>query len=361
MALLEIKDLNAYYGNVEALKGITMEVREGEIVALIGANGAGKSTTLRAISGLLRTEGSIQFAGREIGQPTERDLPSTWRDILQRAEGLLGRLMPLEDDGQTVVGIGRRVFCESVLTFLVLLLTFALLGGLVSLIVLPLRPIWPAFRQTVAGWGKALPTTVAVFFWTSLGLGLLGGFTGAVRRTLEGLRVRQRTPPFAIVHGGICHVPEGRRVFSTLTVQENLNMGAYTLGNDHEAIEQNRARVYALFPRLAERKHQLAGTLSGGEQQMLAIGRALMTKPRLLMLDEPSLGLAPMLVRAIFQRIREISEQGMTILLVEQNARAALRLANYAYVLETGEIALSGPAQDLLRDERVRKAYLGER
>jgi branched-chain amino acid transport system ATP-binding protein len=137
-------------------------------------------------------------------------------------------------------------------------------------------------------------------------------------------------------------------------------MGAYSLGGDKEAIEENRRRVFRLFPRLEERKNQIAGTLSGGEQQMLAIGRALMARPKILMLDEPSLGLAPMLVKAIFQTIREINEEGVTILLVEQNARAALRLADKGYVLETGNIVLEGTAEELMRDERVRKAYLGE-
>jgi len=169
-----------------------------------------------------------------------------------------------------------------------------------------------------------------------------------------------RLPAHRIVEEGISHAPEGRQIFSTLTVTENLNMGAYSLGGDTEAIEENRHRVFDLFPRLEERKDQLGGTLSGGEQQMLTIGRALMARPRLMMLDEPSLGLAPMLVRAIFDTIRQINARGVTVLLVEQNARAALKAADRGYVLETGRVVLSGPAGELLRDERVRKAYLGE-
>ena len=168
------------------------------------------------------------------------------------------------------------------------------------------------------------------------------------------------TPAHAIVGAGISHAPEGREIFSTLTVNENLNMGAYVLGGDTQTIEKNRRRVFDLFPRLEERKKQLGGTLSGGEQQMLTIGRALMARPQILMLDEPSLGLAPMLVKAIFNTIREINGRGVTVLLVEQNARAALKVADRAYVLETGRIVLSGPADELLQDERVRKAYLGE-
>jgi branched-chain amino acid transport system ATP-binding protein len=237
MALLEVENLNTYYGHVHALKGISLTVDEGEIATLIGANGAGKSTTLRTISGLLRPqEGRVVFRGQELND----------------------------------------------------------------------------------------------------------------------------VPAYEIVYRGISQAPEGRAVFATLTTDENLNMGAYSLGGDKEAIEENRRRVFKLFPRLEERKNQIAGTLSGGEQQMLAIGRALMARPKLLMLDEPSLGLAPMLVKAIFQTIREINEQGVTILLVEQNARAALRLADKGYVLETGNIVLEGTAQELMRDERVRKAYLGE-
>jgi branched-chain amino acid transport system ATP-binding protein len=221
---------------VEALKGISLAVEEGEIVALIGANGAGKSTTLRTTSGIARPRtGKILFSGTEI-------------------QG------------------------------------------------------WPAHR---------------------------------------------------IVAQGISHAPEGRRIFTTLTVTENLNMGAYLLGSDRAGIEENRARVYNLFPRLAERAEQLGGTLSGGEQQMLCIGRALMARPRLLLLDEPSLGLAPLLVKTIFAAIREINARGVTILLVEQNARAALRIAQRAYVLETGRVVLAGAAADLLEDERIRRAYLG--
>jgi len=170
-----------------------------------------------------------------------------------------------------------------------------------------------------------------------------------------------KMPAHRIVEAGISHAPEGRQIFSTLTVNENLNMGAYVLGGDSATIDENRQRVFQLFPRLEERKGQLGGTLSGGEQQMLTIGRALMARPRLLMLDEPSLGLAPLLVKAIFDTVREINAQGVTVLLVEQNARAALKIAHRGFVLETGNVVLSGPAGELLRDERVRKAYLGEK
>jgi branched-chain amino acid transport system ATP-binding protein len=203
-------------------------------------------------------------------------------------------------------------------------------------------------------------------------IGANGAGKTTTLRTISGL-LRPRTgeiifdgqpihlvPAHEIVYLGLTQAPEGRQVFPTLTVHENLSMGAYSLGRNRVAIENNRRRVYDLFPRLAERKGQLGGTLSGGEQQMLAIGRALMASPKLLMLDEPSLGLAPLLVKAIFDTIREINRQGVTVLLVEQNARAALRLANFAYVLETGTVALQGPAEDLAHDARVRHAYLGE-
>jgi branched-chain amino acid transport system ATP-binding protein len=235
--ILTLNDVHTYYGHVHALKGVSLDVAAGEIVALIGANGAGKSTTLRTISGLARPRsGQITIAGKSTaGLPAQR-----------------------------------------------------------------------------------------------------------------------------IVYLGVSHAPEGRRIFSTLSVNENLNMGAYSLGNARARIEEHRGRVFKLFPRLRERRNQLAGTLSGGEQQMLAIGRALMSDPKLLLLDEPSLGLAPLLVKAIFDTIREINQLGVTILLVEQNARAALRLAHKGYVLETGSVVLAGAAGQLLADERVRKAYLGE-
>jgi branched-chain amino acid transport system ATP-binding protein len=236
--LLEVADLRVSYGGVEALHGVGLTVNRGEIVTLLGANGAGKSTTLRAISGLLRpTGGEIRYEGR------------------------------------------------------------------------------PA---------DAIPAHE---------------------------RVRL----------GIAHAPEGRRIFGTLTVRENLDLGAFTRA-DAAGIAETRAWIYELFPVLKDRREQLAGTLSGGEQQMLAIGRALMAKPRLLLLDEPSLGLAPLLVRAIFRTIREINRTaGVTVLLVEQNARAALKLAHRGYVLEVGRVVLADTAEALAANPRVQKAYLGGR
>ncbi|NLZ16902.1 MAG: ABC transporter ATP-binding protein [Desulfobulbaceae bacterium] len=233
--LLEIKDLHVKYGNVEVLHGINLEVGEGEIVTILGANGAGKSTTLLAISGLVKaSQGEILFEGRPL----------------------------------------------------------------------------------------------------------------------------HKLPAHQVVKARISQSPEGRRVFGTLTVQENINLGAYTI-TDKEQIARTRKWIYELFPRLDERKHQLAGTLSGGEQQMLAIGRALMSDPKILLLDEPSLGLAPLLVKAIFQTIQEINASGVTVVLVEQNAKAALRLAHRGYVLEVGNIILSGQADDLLTNPEVLDAYLG--
>lgn len=233
--MLIIKDINVYYGAIHALKGISVEVKEGQIVTLIGANGAGKSTTLRTISGLLRPKsGEISFEGKNIAA------------------------MPAQD----------------------------------------------------------------------------------------------------IVKQGLSQVPEGRRVFANMTVLENLELGAYTR-SDSAGIAEDMETVFKRFPRLRERKSQLAGTLSGGEQQMLAMGRALMSRPRLLLLDEPSMGLAPLLVKEIFSIIKEINLTGTTILLVEQNAHMALSIANYAYVLETGRITIEGSAAELAQSEEIRKAYLG--
>lgn len=234
---LEIQDLCVSYGGIRALKGVSLSVDEGQIVTLIGANGAGKSTTLRAISGLQKVQsGSILYGGEEL---------------------------------------------------------------------------------------------------TSL-------------------------PAKEIVRRGIIHVPEGRRVFPDMTVAENLKIGAF-LRTDKAAIAQDMDYVYSLFPRLKERSWQLAGTLSGGEQQMLAVGRALMSRPKVLMMDEPSLGLAPLIVKDIFSIIRRVNQDGITVLLIEQNANAALRIADYGYVLETGTIALSGTGEELLKNESVREAYLGKK
>ncbi|MFZ5634309.1 MAG: ABC transporter ATP-binding protein [Bacillota bacterium] len=234
MALLEVSSLQVFYGGIKALKGISFQVDQGEVVALIGANGAGKSTTLRAISGIVRAQ-----------------------------------------------------------------------GGTI-------------------------------------------GFDG---------KVLNRMPPYRIVELGVSQVPEGRRVFTRLTVMENLEMGAYT--RKDAGIKESIKEVFKSFPRLEERKNQPAGTLSGGEQQMLAIGRALMSKPKLLLMDEPSMGLAPMLVNEIFSIIREINRSGTTILLVEQNAKMALSVSSRAYVLETGEIVVSGSARELADNPQIRKAYLG--
>jgi branched-chain amino acid transport system ATP-binding protein len=235
MAMLEVNDVHAYYGNIHALKGISLTVEEGEIVTLIGANGAGKSTTLNTICGLLHPQaGTIHLEGQEI----------------------------------------------------------------------------------------------------------------------HGL------PPHDVVGRGVSQAPEGRRIFGRLTVQENLEMGAF-LRDDAEGIRQDTRRVFDLFPRLEERRRQLGGTLSGGEQQMLAIGRALMAHPRVLLLDEPSMGLAPLLVEDIFRVIRQLNEEGTTILLVEQNALMALSVAGRGYVLETGQVVLAGTADELRKNPQVQEAYLG--
>jgi branched-chain amino acid transport system ATP-binding protein len=235
MATLELDNVHTFYGNIHALQGITIDVQDGEIVTLIGANGAGKSTTLRTISGILQPrEGSVKL------------------------------------DGQPINGL----------------------------------------------------------------------------------------PAHQIVEKGICQVPEGRRIFSRMTVRENLEMGAFSR-RDTANIKGDMDRVFALFPRLAERVNQKGGTLSGGEQQMLAIGRAMMSRPKILLLDEPSMGLAPILVETIFRTVQEINAQGVTVLLVEQNAVMALQIARRGYVMETGTIVLADTAESLRQNETVQKAYLG--
>lgn len=233
--MLQVKEIDVYYGAIHALKKMSLEVEEGSIVTLIGANGAGKTTTLKTISGILRPKtGAVSFKGEDIS----------------------------------------------------------------------------------------------------------------------------KVAPEKIVGMGISQVPEGRRVFPTMSVMENLEMGAY-LRNDKKGIADDLKTVFERFPRLDERKRQMAGTLSGGEQQMLAIGRALMARPELLLMDEPSMGLAPLLVKEIFEIIKDINAKGTTILLVEQNANMALSIANKAYVIETGEIVLQGSANELMKSEEVKKAYLG--
>ena len=236
MAMLKVTDLTVNYGMIQAVKGISFEVKEGEIVALIGANGAGKTTTLQTVTGMIPSRtGTIEFAGTDI----------------------------------------------------------------------------------------------------------------------------TKVPAHRIVSMGLAHVPEGRRVFAQLTVLENLKMGAYTR-KDKDGIEETLKEIYKRFPRLEERKSQLAGTLSGGEQQMLAMGRALMSRPKMIVMDEPSMGLSPLYVAEIFKIIQDINASGTTILLVEQNAKKALSIADQAYVLETGNIVLSGKALDLMNDDSVKKAYLSE-
>lgn len=236
MAMLEIKDLEVYYGMIQAIKGVSFEVNEGEVIALIGANGAGKTTILHTITGLLEAKkGSILFEGKDI----------------------------------------------------------------------------------------------------------------------------TKVPAHKIVSMGMAHVPEGRRVFSNLTVFQNLKMGAYTR-KDKTELEETLKTVYKRFPRLEERQNQLAGTLSGGEQQMLAMGRALMSHPRILLMDEPSMGLSPIFVNEIFDIIQKVSASGTTVLLVEQNAKKALSISDRGYVLETGKIVLEGKSSELLNNDSIRKAYLGE-
>ena len=236
MSMLEIKDLEVYYGMIQAIKGVSFDVNEGEVIALIGANGAGKTTILHTITGLINAQkGSVWFEGKDI----------------------------------------------------------------------------------------------------------------------------TKVPAHKIVSMGMAHVPEGRRVFANLTVLQNLKMGAYTR-KDKTEIEQTLDSIYKRFPRLMERQNQFAGTLSGGEQQMLAMGRALMSHPKIILMDEPSMGLSPIFVNEIFDIIKSVSASGTTVLLVEQNEKKALSIADRAYVLETGKIVLSGKASELLNNDSIKKAYLGE-
>lgn len=236
MAMLEIKDLEVYYGVIQAIKGISFEVNEGEVIALIGANGAGKTTILHTVTGLLEARrGNVVFEGKDI----------------------------------------------------------------------------------------------------------------------------TKVPAHKIVSMGMAHVPEGRRVFANLTVLQNLRMGAYTR-KDKDEIEETLKTIYKRFPRLEERQNQMAGTLSGGEQQMLAMGRALMSHPKIILMDEPSMGLSPIFVNEIFDIIKSVSASGTTVLLVEQNAKKALSIADRAYVLETGKFVLEGNAEELLHNDSIKKAYLGE-
>ena len=236
MAMLKVENLEVYYGMIQAIKGVSFEVNEGEVIALIGANGAGKTTILHTITGLIGAKaGNIEFQGQNL----------------------------------------------------------------------------------------------------------------------------LKTPPHKIVSMGMAHVPEGRRIFQELTVLENLKLGAYTRSSKSE-IDETIKMIYSKFPRLEERKEQIAGTLSGGEQQMLAMGRALMSHPKIILMDEPSMGLSPLYVNEIFKIIEEISSSGTTVLLVEQNAKKALSIADRAYVLETGNIVLEGKAKDLINDDSIKRAYLGE-
>ena len=236
MAMLSVNNLQVHYGMIQAIKDVSFEVNEGEVIALIGANGAGRTTILHTVSGLLQpTQGSVVFEGQDI----------------------------------------------------------------------------------------------------------------------------TKVPAHKIVSLGMAHVPEGRRVFAQLTVLENLKLGAYTRKDKNE-MEETLQMIYKRFPRLEERKNQIAGTLSGGEQQMLAMGRALMSHPKIILMDEPSMGLSPIFVEEVFKIIRDISAEGVTVLLVEQNAKKALNIADRAYVLETGNIILQGDAKKLMNDESVKKAYLGE-
>ena len=306
--MLEIKNLSVSYGAIEAVKDISLTVNDGEIVSLIGANGAGKTTTLHTITGLTPAQsGSVMFNGV---------------DLLKTHSNKIVTL------GMAHIPEGRHVFTRmSVQENLEM-------GEIVSLI-------------GANGAGKT--TTLHTI------TGLTPAQSGSVM--FNGVDLL-KTHSNKIVTLGMAHIPEGRHVFTRMSVQENLEMGAFSLKDrSHMAADLNM--VFDYFPRLKERRNQLAGTLSGGEQQMLAMGRALMSHPNTILMDEPSMGLSPLLVKEIFAIIRKLHDEGITVLLVEQNAKMALSIADRAYVLETGRITMEGDAQDLLHDEQVRKAYLG--
>ena len=332
-ALLRLENVHASYGPITALRGLDLTVAPGELVCLIGANGAGKSSTLRAISGLLPPSGGrIVFDGREI-----------------QGEGPAGILKT----GIAHCPEGRRVF-----PYLTVEENLAM-GAYV-------RTDRSAIAADMAEVGRHFPILL------ERRRQMAGTLSGGEQQMLAIARALMARPrlilfddreiqgegPAGILKTGIAHCPEGRRVFPYLTVEENLAMGAY-VRRDRSAIAADMAEVGRHFPILLERRRQMAGTLSGGEQQMLAIARALMARPRLILFDEPSLGLAPTVVEMTFAIIADIRRRGTTVLMVEQNAYAALRMADRAYVMETGRIVLEGPARDLLDNDHVRRAYLG--
>ena len=299
--MLEVKNLSVTYnGNIKALKHINLNVNKGELVVLIGANGAGKTTLLKALTGLVKVD-SGSFANLDLTGLTDKR-------TLNRFCGPKTTDILLESFGSS----------ENVFNFL---------------------------RE--GGTERALP---------KLTLNEVKRLKFKYHRyaTADLLRV----PTYEAINYGVAHVPEGRQVFANLTVQENLEMGAYKRHNAQK-IKEDLKEVFERFPRLEERKKQKAGTLSGGEQQMLAMARAMMSKPKILLLDEPSMGLSPIFVNEIFDIIKSLHDSGTTILLVEQNAKAALSIADRAYVLESGKVVLSGTGQELLTDDKVKAAYLG--
>ena len=329
MALLEVNDIHTYYGAIHALKGLSVHVDKGEIVTLIGANGAGKSTTLNTICGIYRPrQGTILLQDQPI-----HELPA--HEIV-----MLGVSQAPE---------GRRVFGRlNVTENLEMVDVHTYYGNIHALKGVSLHVDKGEIVTLIGSNGAGKSTTLRTIS------GTLKPRQGTVM--LNGKRIDEM-PAHEIVALGVAQSPEGRRVFSRMTVFENLELGAFS--RKGAKLDDDIDRVYELFPRLKERRTQRAGTMSGGEQQMLAIGRALMASPRLLLLDEPSMGLAPILVEVIFDTIREINAQGITILLVEQNALMALSVANRGYVLETGAIVLAGTGQELLNNPQVMKAYLG--